>query len=371
MYLFTFFALAFLSWINVSGKISTKQVHILMTLALSWLVFHDGLRWAVGTDWNGYLGMFQKSVDGNFNNIEWGYYYLNYIVAQLTGSYTILLLAIAIIQYSSLFSICKKYSIFPLLSIWLYYFNMVSYMGMNRQFLAMSLLMCSIPYIIERRVLFFILLLTLSVSIHTASILFAPAYFFINLREKRTYIILLTIATAIALSGIINKLPIELLYFFGDRIGGKAMMHVEEQLGVSMMSVALGILKRLIWICLLFTCWDKIKESSSLKLFFNLYFVSVIFYVVFNGTILQILVQRGILYYSVFEFVLIPIIFLKLKKKGYLPVLLFLTMVYGVWQMEKSMNYFKKSLGFDIFRPYNAIYIDSNKVNPERVDEVY
>lgn len=367
MYIFTFLFLFFFSWLSLNGKLSNKDRRRVFLFLTVWLVLHDGLRWAVGTDWNAYLFEFNDSLYRNKYGLEIGYYLINQIVRFCTSSYTVFLLLHAVFLYSSMGKLFKRYSPIPILSLWLFYASVVIYMGMNRQFIAMSLLVYSIPYAIERRLVPFLIIVSVAVTVHFAAIMFLVAYLLPQVKEKKSYFIALGLACIFALSGVINKIPLEYFYAFGAVIGGKASMYADQAATVSMLNVLLGIAKRIGWILLIFTCWDTIKSSKPLSLFFNLYFISVLMYIIFNGTMFQILVQRGLLYFSIFECILLPYSLLKLKR--YRSLLMLFFCIYGLWQINRGMDAFKKDMGYDIFRPYNAVYINPDKTINEKWDE--
>lgn len=360
MYIFTFVCLSIFSWFSVFRRITLSKVGVFFVFFIIWLIFHDGLRWGIGTDWTIYYNYFQNCLFIDTDEFEFGYVVISKFVRSLTSYYTVFLILHAIMVYSTFGYLFKKYSPYPILSLLLFYFSMLNYMGMNRQYVALCILIWSVPFIVERSFIKYSLFQILAFFFHQSSILFVIAYFVPHLKERKFYIKILIAACIISVLGLINKIPFEIFFYFGARFGEKAELFMNDTEGTSLIVVLFGILKRVIWIFLLFNSWKDIKSSRYLSLLFNLYFISILIYVLFNGTILQVMVQRGIVYFSVFEFVLLPLIFLNLKTKQIKVCLFFLLVLYGFWQMDRGMNYYKKLLDCDIYRPYNAIYIDSN-----------
>ena len=65
------------------------------------------------------------------------------------------------------------------------------------------------------------------------------------------------------------------------------------------------------------------------------------------------------MFYSIAEAFLIPIIVTNFSKGFSKNLVLFLLLIYGWFQIEKGINYYKEDLGVDIFRPYNSVLIDN------------
>ena len=128
---------------------------------------------------------------------------------------------------------------------------------------------------------------------------------------------------------------------------------------VSVVSTIFSLFRKLIWIALLMI-FDKYVEHKS-KLyytFFNLYFLGSIFYVLFNGTMLQVFVSRALLYYNLMEIFIVPYV-LTLFRPNYGKLVIMFTLTAYCW-INISKGFLNYGEGTDYFEPYKGIFINTN-----------
>lgn len=360
MYGFTFLSLAIFSFIDCFSHDKYRKALIFMLfIAFFWLVFHDGFRWGIATDWVNYYKYFISCLSTDNSEYEIGYTWLNKGIRYLTDNYSLFLILHATLVYIVSFKLIKKYSPYPLFSVFILYFSMLTYLGMNRQYIALIIMLYSVNYILNRNLTKFTIFTCIAFLFHHSAILFFPAYFLNKKISNKFMLIGLGVSIIISLSGIVRLIPSELFFFFGDDFGNK-MDFYKGFLNPSITSIILGISKRLIWIILLIALRNRISDDNKFSTFLNIYFVSVIVYVIFSGSIFQIVVARGLIYYNWFEILLLPYIFFLSRGNAIKIPVFFLICLYGYFTMEKNMNFYKEDLGYDIYRPYNSVLINPN-----------
>lgn len=338
---------------------NTSIRHLLFFMFFVMLIFQDGFRWEIGTDWNPYYEYFEKcnTVQSESDDFEIGYVYFNKIMNDLTGNYTVFLVLHALLLYSTIFSFIKKYSLYPLLSLLLYYAFMNANMGMNRQFLALIFALISIKFILQRRFVYFLICIYLGFLFHSSILLFAPAYFLCKELNIRIIIGLLLFGVGIAVSGIINTLPFELLFVINDRMSSKLEIYTSGgTANLSMINTILSLTARLFWLILLLLVRNRfgcdVDSRDKFNLCFNLYLVSVVIYMAFNGSVLQIIVSRGLIYYSIFAVIAIPYVYASFKGAVNKFIVFCVILLYAWVMFTKNMNAHTEVGGSDIFNPY-------------------
>lgn len=356
MYLFTTFVLSFLAALeNFTKKEYNKQ--FLWFLCFVFFIFHDGCRNEIGTDWKAYSDFFQVCLDPIPNNYDIGYIGLNQLVRLLTDSYSVFLILFAILQYTFIFKSITKYSILPFLSLFLYYCTTLPVLGMNRQFIALCLCLFAIRYIVSRDLKIFSICILIGFFFHKSVIIFFPAYFLYKYYKRKYYILLLLFVIAVSLSGIINNLPLSYFALLGGDTADKMNFYADDFLvgnvSVSFVNSVLAIFKRSVWVFLLLFCFKMVKRKNAYyEVLFNIYYVSLLLYILFNNTILQIIVGRGLIYYNIAEIFIIPFV-LTLIKDNWGKVLFFvLIILYGYTNMNKGLNYYPEA-----FFPYRNIFL--------------
>lgn len=120
-------------------------------------------------------------------DFEIGYFALTKICAFFGMNETAFLFVIAMLTYIPLFSVIKKYSSVPYLSILSYFaFGMFSYsLGVFRQMIAISILLCGWKYIRERRPINYFLVVALAMTFHTTAIIGALLYVLYGLNWRK------------------------------------------------------------------------------------------------------------------------------------------------------------------------------------------
>lgn len=359
MYIFTFSLLGFFAFDDVF--LNRKKYYLLFfSLVIFWLIFHDGFRWGVGTDWNSYHDYFMNCLESNDEGFEIGYRLMNLTVRSLTDNYSVFLVLHALIVYLFISRSIFKYGVNPLLSIFFFYCIMLTYQGMNRQYISFAICIFSYKYIFERKPTAFLLCIAVGFLFHTSAIMFVFAYF-LNKEFKTKYLIILFSAIfVISVTGLMNRLPLGLFFLVSESVGDKISFYSESNIfTTNIVFTILALLKRSIWIILAIAYKNHIKNKDEhFNFFFNLYFVGALIYILFNNTILQVVVARGILYYNIGEIFLIPYV-LTIFKDDITKKVMFLALVaYGWLTLEKGINSYIEGLGFDIFRPYNSVLID-------------
>ena len=140
-----------------------------------------------------YFNLKELVVAGNFypNNFELGYLWITKISAFLDLNYSIFLTIIAICIYTPTFKFFYKYSPYPFLSIAIYFgLGLFSYsLGIFRQFIAMSVILCGIEYIIQRNLLKWTLTIGISTLFHTTGLICYLMYFLYNFNFKKMFYI--------------------------------------------------------------------------------------------------------------------------------------------------------------------------------------
>ncbi|WP_371291853.1 EpsG family protein [Bacteroides sp.] len=354
MYLFSTLSLSIIASLDIFSK-KKRYKSLLWFICFFLLIFHDGFRWEIGTDWQPYYTFFQTCTDIVKSDYDIGYTLFNQFVRLFTDSYSVFLILFAIIQYIFVFESISKYSVAPFLSLFLYYCLSLPVLGMNRQFIALCLCLFAIRYIVSREIVKFLMCLLVAFTFHKSVVIFAPAYFLCKSYPLKYYGLLLFLVIGISLSGIINKLPLEYFALLGqdsaDRMDFYADSFLKGDVSTSLVGSILAILKRSIWILLLLFFSKYIKKNEYYAIAFNLYYIALLFYILFNNTIMQIIVGRGLIYFNIMEIFIVPFVLTMFKNNWGKLILFFLIVFYGYTNLVKGINYYP-----EVFIPYKNIF---------------
>jgi len=185
--------------------------------------------------------------------------------------------------------------------------------------------------------------------------------YFLN-RELSTKFILgiLFFVVLISLLGIINKIPVSFLYLFDESVGDKMTFYVNSDDSNNIYFSILSLLKRSFWLIIAIAYKKGIKNKDEFfNFFFNSYFLGAIIYILLNNTVFQVIISRGLLYYNIAEIFLIPYLLTVFKEGISKLIIFFLIIIYGYLLIDKGFSYYKESLGVDIFRPYNSVFMNN------------
>jgi hypothetical protein len=199
------------------------------------------------------------------------------------------------------------------------------------------------------------MLVGLAFLFHSSAVLFI-VYYFLNRDIKKSWIFAILI-----LSFIIGKtsIPSLLFSFVGNSMGVmgsyKALVYVTESKNDFESLSILGLIKRLFFIGLFIYNYDYLSAKLSYyKIIFNGYFVGLIIYFLFSSSILT-MVNRGSLYFTVMEALLLSAQFLLIKDRDYTVNFLILLFIVTIFLFYQSIGGYA-----DLFVPYKGVFINTN-----------
>ncbi|MGL5378208.1 MAG: EpsG family protein, partial [Cetobacterium sp.] len=210
--------------------------------------------------------------------VEKGYFYINKIVNSLDISFEFFLFFITavsiLLKYKFLKKHCKYYllGLFIYLSTYLFFQEFIQI----RQALSISLLSLSFPFILEKKIFKFLIVIYLASFFHSGSFVFIPVYFCWNTRIKKY--IEKYYCTILFLSFLSSKLLEDIFINMSIYLPGysKIQIYLEQKLKViPYRGITLGLLfseikKRI-----------KFKLSEMDKLVFFIFKIGIIFCILF------------------------------------------------------------------------------------------
>ena len=232
---------------------------------------------------------------------------------------------------------------------------------MNRQYIALAICFFAIRYVISREMVKFLFCVIIASLFHLSATPFFIVYFLDRRVPKYIYLSIFIFAfmlnpVIISLGDrIISALPGHSLILERLRIRILDAGNITETLNPAL-NVILGLIKRIVIFLAIYLNLEELKEKiPSIKLMLNIYFISILIYVVFNNTI-QTFVGRGSLYFgSLVEVFLLPCLIFLFKKKS------MIQLVYAFVVLIMVMNAFR-STTVDLFTPYKGIFINTEYI---------
>ncbi|MGP5435774.1 EpsG family protein [Psychrobacter alimentarius] len=185
-----------LSWIILEQKTLNRKAFWVPFLTLS--LFAGMRSFRVGTDSGTYTKDFRSQLNiYNFQfdgSVEIGYQLLKFSLLRITQNYFWLFFTTGLIVVFCYLYVIKKYSVnywfsvflFVTLGVYTFFFN-----GL-RQGLAMAIFALALPYLLEKRLVYYLLVCFLASLFHITALFMIPFYFLVNLKIKPIYKILST-----------------------------------------------------------------------------------------------------------------------------------------------------------------------------------
>lgn len=355
---FFLFLLSLTDW----GNSTQPFKNCVLSTSIIILILFDGLRWESGTDWHAYYPLFLNSLSDNNDIYEIGYIYLNSIIRYLTNDYTVFLLLHACLMYGGLSSFFKRYSLKPIFSLFLFYVLFLPVQGMNRQFLAIVICLFSLKFLLNGQKKYFVLIVLFASLFHSSAPLFLFALFSTKQYRVKTYILSIVLVAFLSNLGFVEYATNKALGTLTGSAAFRLAFYSNEENFVqefSLTSLIVAYFRRLLWLIPFFIAITKREIDKKYLVFFNMYFWGFLIYLLFNGSILQILVARGGIYFNIFECVIIPYILIMCRKR--IPVLLCTWMVffYGILLMNKGIHSYDED-GKNVFLPYKSLFINQD-----------
>lgn len=359
LYIGIILLLVLFSFFDLMG-LKRSQKTLFMIIIFFLFVFQDGLRWETGSDWQAYRIYFESFASyGNWRApFEIGYKYLNYIVYFFSNNYSAFLIIHAIIIYSLYLKSINDYTMYPLVTSLCFYFLFFGYMmGMNRQGVAIAICVFSLRYVTSRESIKFFALILIASLFHFSAMIFSIAYFLNKKIKAHFYIMMLMLA--VILNPFIQVISQNLLLLAQANRGllGETVVHYIGAGGDpnSAVNIIMGLIKRFFVFIMVYLNLDKLEQKiPKVGLMLNLYFVSIVFYILFNNNI-QIYVGRGNLYFGIlFEAFLLPCLIFMFIKERNRSLMYFFVLVIIIF-----VNASIRPIFGDNFTPYKGIFINT------------
>lgn len=354
MYYLVFIFLVCLLIIDLFFSLISKKNNLAVIVSLFIMILFAGLRIHVGYDYDNYAEMFKLVKLDEEIFVEPIFLYLIKFIQFFELNYFFFIFIIAFISILIKFKFLIKYSVFPILSVLIYYARIYlnADFGQIRQGLALGIVLFSYPYIVSQKFYKYTTLIVLASLIHAAAILFFPVYFFANKKFSKKIII-----GSISLSILISFIDLKNVLFETFNMilpGGLAFKlfyysTTEESLGITF-SV---ILRLLIILYAIIFYWKVLDENQDMRVVFNIYYFGYLFYLVFNS--FPQLGGRGSVYFQQFELLLLPFLFVYGKNKLINLFFLFFLIFYSFWGVETILNSVSYKTPY-YFEPYESIF---------------
>jgi hypothetical protein len=360
IYVITIAILLLFSYIEISGIGSTKKRAMIFIVFLI-LVAQIGLRWETGTDWIPYRNHFEKEHTWEtvllnvLVGFELGYGIFVWIVHSLSENYTTFLLIHAIIYYILIFKASNRLSIYPMLTLLLFYSVMMGFTGSNRQLLALAICLYSLTYAINKKLMPFLLCVFVAMLFHTSALFFSIYYLLNRDLKNQTIFALLAISIIVGFSSVPSSAFESMAGIFGETFRYKADFYLDDSnRGPDDLS-AFGLIRRIMVIFIgLFLYKPIIKRAPTFRIFFNGYLVGLVLYFMFAHSLL-VLVSRGSLYFSVMEVFILASAPVVLKGDLNKRIALSVLLLYSIIAFYTSIGTYP-----DLFVPYKGLFINSD-----------
>lgn len=356
IYIVIFIILLFLTTIDLYNS---KLRYFSYFLSVSILIIFGSLRWETGADWIPYHSFFilndslDKFLDGGF---EIGFAYLNYLIKQISDSYSVMLFVVtSIALLSKSIFVLKKidYVVFVIFGFYCFF------LGDSfpvRQSMSVGILLASTIFIIDKNKIYFLLCVLLAATIHVTSLFFIFAYPIFHLRWSNRKIIFLFLVCI--LIGFL-KLPIVVL----SKIGGlgdlgfvtsKLLYYLEDGADQNNLNNPINFIVSLIRRLLVFTpfflCRKRCEAyDPNYNGYLNLLcFGNAIFFAF--CTSIEVFIRMGA-YFYIYEIFLLSIIlkvYWKTKAGAWVYLLLIL---YFCIKLYGALSVF-----WDLYVPYYTIF---------------
>lgn len=308
--IFIFIYLPFLFW---EGNIRLKKFFLILSFLL--LVVFSGIRWEVGTDWVPYYDYFNGFP--RFD-LEIGYVWITKIIKTFTNNYNVFLLIITFLGLIGPYFVINKYSKYFGISLGFFYsyYYLNNYFGANRRIIAISLGVYLFHVLVQGKKKCAILIIILMSLFHRTALCLFMVFLIPNRRIKKRYLlVLLFISILISEIGLIEQLIEILLDMVG--VSGQILSRLNEYVikevasEISIKGVILGLLKRGIFFIGYIFIRDKnreLRESSTYNLMINMYFISILIYIISSLSKSLIMFSVLTIYFSYVEILLFPIL---------------------------------------------------------------
>lgn len=300
IYIIIFLTLSIMSILDLFIKKEKFIYKFLFFLIIVMMIFIAGTRYYVGSDYNLYLDLYNRILEGSYSgNVE-----LVYVVfCKMFRCFPVVLFAFAIIAISSKAIFIKKLSPFPFVSLLIYFsYVFISFdMGRMRQGAALGILCFGFFSIKERNFFKFLIVIALAFLIQKTSIVFLPVYFLPKLKIRK-YLYLLIVIGLFAIGMLkLDLLVVKMLEDF-NILDEKYSLYFNDNRYVYF-SFSITNLRRLVLLILfLFLNIDK-HEDFEYRMFLNTYFVGCCIYYFFRQ--FPTLAERVSMYYCFSEIILI------------------------------------------------------------------
>lgn len=290
--------------------------YVFLAFFFIFLLFFAGFRYKVGYDYDSYKSIFKMVTLSNFAHldVEAGYTALNLVLKKLGFGFQAVLFVVAAWSLFFKYETIKKYSVYPFVSLIIYYASnfIIQDFGQIRQGLALAMTLYSIGAIKERNPVKFFALMAVAVGFHYSAVIFIPFYWLGNI--KLSYKKMLSILAAslifyiLILGGVFE-------YVFTHVLKSEYILYKYKAYS----GTPLGFFDfTFVFRVFIFGAFLALRDKIELKCkYYNIlkngYFLSIIMYIVFNTN--EGLATRGALYFKLFEIIIVPYIIYAVKNK--------------------------------------------------------
>lgn len=330
------------------------------SLATLLLIIFAAIRKHTGPDYGSYLILWNDALtsDPYDRSTEPFYFFLQYLLKFILGQeYQSIIVFFAVISISLKFRAIQKWSPYFFVSL-LLYFN-ISFLnqdfGQIRQGLATSITILSIQYVIDRRFWPFLITILLATSVHYTAIIFLLLYPLANIRLKLHAMMLIWLA-AFGLSYFFTAFE-NILAYIGSvlfpELNSKIFIYLTDEIYSKRLGFTPGMSLRFVNLAIIYLAIipeQNNTERNLPRILLNSYFIGGCIFFLLN--ILAIFAARISVYFTVIDFIALPLALQAIKSRPLRYVVAFYLFLYVLYNIYLLINVTEGSM----LVPYKTIF---------------
>lgn len=359
MYLYIIFVLfALLAGLNVFNLVSCVRLRYIYCMCIIVLIAFSCLRWERGTDWEAYYLFYREfnsiTIDGY---MEPGFNLLTSFNKIFAPWYTFHLFIMALVAIGCIAVTIQKYSVYPFVSLLVWFTMTLSNLFPVRQTIAIAVLVYASKFIINKNKYKFIIFLCIAISFHYSAVIFGLAYYLFYRRySQKTLILTLLIGVIFAI--IAESLVSNIIYtlggdFFQEKLAYYMEANAENSFGSAYSAKEIlfrGIVNRSLLFVIPLVFLEKKRQSDVIfNGFFNLYYFAFLVFVLMVP--LSPVLGRLASYYDYSQFFIIPYFFKIPFTRKSLYVIYFIVLTYCTMRFNGVVQNYK-----DEYIPYKSVF---------------